>query len=63
MEKFHTRSELTAKISALRLQQNESIELATYVGWTRETLAEHDSRSKVVTDLLTQLESSSSYGE
>jgi hypothetical protein len=61
METLYTRAELTAKIAALRKQQHESTERAVYVGWTREALAEHDSRSKLLTDLLTQLENS--YGE
>jgi hypothetical protein len=58
MATFYTRSELTAKIAALRRQQNESSERAIYLGWAREALTEYDSRSKLLTDLLTQLENS-----
>jgi hypothetical protein len=58
MEKFYLRSILTARIAALQQQQSETIEHAANVGWTREALAEHDSRSKFVTDLITHLENS-----
>jgi hypothetical protein len=56
MEKVSKRSELIEQIVALRQQQRESTERATYIGWTSETLADHGRRSQLLTDLLSQLD-------
>jgi hypothetical protein len=59
MEKTYNLSSLVAQIVALQEQQRESTESATYIEWTPETLADHDKRSQLINELLTQLEHSS----
>jgi hypothetical protein len=49
------RSELTAKIAALRQEQFQSTDHATYLGWTPERLTEYNNRASLITELLTQL--------
>jgi hypothetical protein len=58
MEKVLNRSELIVQIVAVRHEQDESNDRATYVGWTPEKLADHDNRSKLIATLTAQLRKS-----
>ena len=57
MENSLKRSELTAQIAALRKQQYEASVHATFVGWTPETIAEHDKVSDRIALLFARLAS------
>jgi len=48
-------SGLTARILTLRKEQRESNEHASHVGWTPETIAEHDRRSALIGLILMRL--------
>ena len=49
------RVELTAEIEALRKRQQDASIRATFLGWTPETVAEHDKVSNLLGILFTQL--------
>ena len=51
-------SDLTARMVTLRKEQRESNEHASYVGWTPETIAEHDRRSALIGLILMRLANS-----
>jgi hypothetical protein len=59
MESGSKRSELTAQIAALRKQQYEASVHATFVGWTPETIEEHDRVSDRIAVLFAQLANAS----
>jgi hypothetical protein len=59
MENSLKRSEVIAQIAALRKQQYEASVHATFVGWTPETIAEHDKVSDRITSLFAQLANAS----
>jgi hypothetical protein len=48
-------AKLIAEIAALRKQQLESTENATYLGWTIETRAAHENRADLLERLCLQL--------
>jgi hypothetical protein len=49
------RAELVAELSELHRLQLESITDATYIGWTREQMAEHQDRSDRISALQREL--------
>ena len=57
MERAHKLSELTAQISALRKQQIDASDRATYLGWTAKTQEDYDSRADLISDLIARLAS------
>jgi hypothetical protein len=59
MESSGKLAELAERIAALLKQQRESNEHASYVGWTPETIAEHDRRSALIGLILMRLKCSS----
>ena len=55
MESSGKLSELAERIAALRKQQRESNDHASYVGWTPEIIAEHDRRPALIGLILMRL--------
>lgn len=51
------RARLVAEISLLRKQQLESIDNASFLGWTAEAKVDHDKRANLIELLSRRLES------
>jgi len=58
MEVMLTASKLTAQLAVLRKQQIDASDRAIYLGWTAQTLAEYDSRSDLIAEIIARLANS-----